>query len=59
MAWVNHDDAQWEPHAFYWLMTVIAAFMAIFVVADFFISWAQGARAASENRHNDVGDCAA
>jgi hypothetical protein len=43
MAWINQDDAQWEPRAFYWLMTVIAAFIAIFAVGDFFISWAQGA----------------
>ena len=27
---------------FYWLATIIAALMFVFVVGDFFIGWAQG-----------------
>ena len=50
MAWID-DDTWWEPRetgfhpgrAFYWLATIVAALMVIFVVADTFISWAQGA----------------
>jgi len=50
MAWI--DDKEWyEPggtglHAgptLYWLATVIAALIAVFAVADFFISWGQDA----------------
>jgi hypothetical protein len=50
MAWI--DDKPWrEPgdnalsagRTLYWLATIIAAVMAIFAVADFFINWAQGA----------------
>jgi hypothetical protein len=51
MAWTNNDDLRWEPgetslnagRTLYWLATMIAAVMVIFAIADFFISWAQGA----------------
>src|SRR5262249_5474012 len=51
MAWTNNDDVRWDPgetslnagRTLYWLATVIAAVMVIFAIADFFISWAQGA----------------
>ena len=50
MAWINEDDARWEPggteltagRVLYWLTTIVAALIVIFAVADFFISWAQG-----------------
>jgi hypothetical protein len=50
MAWIN-DEFRWEPgetsvsfgRTLYWLATIIAALMAVFAVADFFIGWAQGA----------------
>jgi hypothetical protein len=51
MAWINDDGSRREPgeielsvgRILYWLATIVAALMAIFAVADFFISWAQGA----------------
>src|SRR6516162_7415766 len=50
MAWID-DDAWWERrdgglHAgptLYWLATIVAILIAVFAVADFFISWAEGA----------------
>jgi hypothetical protein len=50
MAWTDHEDGGWEPRErglttgdiIYWLATIIAALMLIFVVGDLFISWAQG-----------------
>ena len=53
MAWID-DEARVEPverndtgfhpgRALYWLATMIAAISVIFVIADFFISWAQDA----------------
>jgi len=50
MAW-SDDDAWWEPRdsglnagpTLYWLATIIAILIVVFAVADFFISWAQGA----------------
>ena len=50
MAWTN-DEFRWEPgetspsfgRMLCWLATIIAAIVVIFAVADFFISWAQGA----------------
>jgi hypothetical protein len=54
MTWIDNDDVRWEGdgrqtssgpgpgHIFYWLATIVAALMVIFVVADLFISWAQG-----------------
>jgi hypothetical protein len=54
MAWIDHEDDRWEPRkrglerglttgdVIYWLATIIAALMLIFVVADLAISWAQG-----------------
>jgi hypothetical protein len=50
MAWID-DESRWEPgetgfsagRTLYWLATIIAAIIAVFAVADFFISWAQGA----------------
>ena len=52
MAWI--DDEWWEPgesrqtgftagRTLYWLATIIAAVIVVFVVADVLISWAQGA----------------
>jgi hypothetical protein len=51
MAWI--DDEIWREAAgdtglhagrmLYWLATIIAACIVIFALADFFISWAQGA----------------
>ena len=51
MAWANNDDVRWEPgeislspgRTFYWLATLVATIVVIFAIADFFISWAQGA----------------
>jgi hypothetical protein len=51
MAWTNDHDVRWETgeteltmaRVIYWLATIIAALMFVFVVGDFFISWAQGA----------------
>jgi hypothetical protein len=40
MAWTKTDLT--VGRVFYWLATVIAALMFVFVVGDFFISWAQG-----------------
>ena len=45
------DESRWEPREsgpragrmLYWLTTTVAAFILVFAVADFFISWAQGA----------------
>jgi hypothetical protein len=50
MAWID-DTELWEHcgtglHAgptLYWLATIIAALIVAFAVADFLISWAQGA----------------
>jgi hypothetical protein len=50
MAWID-DESRWEPgetgfgvgRTLYWLTTTIAAIIVVFAVADFFISWAQGA----------------
>ena len=50
MAWTNDHDVRRDAReteltvgrVFYWLATVIAALMFVFVVGDFFISWAQG-----------------
>ena len=50
MAWTNNHDVRWDVReteltvgrVFYWLATVIAALMFVFVVGDFFVSWAQG-----------------
>jgi hypothetical protein len=50
MAWIDHKDDRWEPDerglttgdVLYWLATIIAALMVVFVVADLAISWAQG-----------------
>jgi hypothetical protein len=50
MAWI--DDEMWldagetglrAGPTLYWLATVIAALIAVFALADFFISWTQGA----------------
>ena len=50
MAWIN--DEPWRKpggtglHAgriLYWMTTIIAALIAVFAVADFFMGWAQGA----------------
>ena len=50
MSWIN-DESRWEPGEpwlgagpmLYWLATIIAAVIIVFALADFFISWAQGA----------------
>ncbi len=50
MTWIN-DESRWDPgegglnpsRTLYWLATIIAAIIVVFTVADFFISWAQGA----------------
>jgi hypothetical protein len=50
MAWID-DESRWESgetgfgvgRTLYWLTTTIAAIIVVFAVADFFISWAQGA----------------
>jgi hypothetical protein len=50
MAWID-DEAPWEPgetglragRTLYWLATIIAVVIVVFALADFFISWAQGA----------------
>jgi hypothetical protein len=50
MAWID-DEARWEPREsgpgagrmLFWLATIVAAIILVFAVADFFISWAQGA----------------
>ena len=49
MAWINDNNARWEPElnagrVIYWLTTTVAALIAIFAVADFFINLAEGAR---------------
>ncbi|MGN6750453.1 MAG: hypothetical protein ACTHJS_17855 [Xanthobacteraceae bacterium] len=50
MAWI--DDEIWQEPAdtglhagqtLYWLAAVIAALIVVFALADFLISWAQGA----------------
>jgi hypothetical protein len=57
MAWID-DESWWEPEpprrdagrigfsagrTLYWLASILAAVIVIFVAADVFISWAQGA----------------
>jgi len=49
MAWIDDEagsqsnDTGFHPgRALYWLGTIIAAIMVMFVIADAFISWAQG-----------------
>jgi multisubunit Na+/H+ antiporter MnhG subunit len=50
MAWID-DEAWWESdetglragRTLYWLATIIAVVIVVFALADFFISWAQGA----------------
>jgi len=50
MVWTDHEDDGLEPadrrlHAgnvLYWLATIVAVMIVIFVVADLAISWAQG-----------------
>jgi hypothetical protein len=42
----SFDDDQWRRRfrvgrALYWLATAVATLMVIFVIGDFFISWAQ------------------
>ena len=39
----RRDRAHCGADYLYWLTTIIAALMFVFAVADFFISWAQGA----------------
>lgn len=44
--WEHGERGQTEPSAgrtLYWFATIIAAVIVLFVVADVFISWAQGA----------------
>ncbi len=50
MAWIDHqawdepDGVSFHPgRRLYWLATFIAALIVVFVTADVFISWAQGA----------------
>ena len=48
MAWINDNNARWEPElnagrVIYLLTTTVAVLIAIFAVADFFINWAEGA----------------
>jgi hypothetical protein len=49
MAWNNYRDVRdvgetdlTVGRVFYWLATIIAVLMFVFVVGDFFISWGQG-----------------
>ena len=53
MTWIYNGQVWWEPGAepspwfspgmiFYWLATIVAVLMLIFVFANLFISWAQG-----------------
>ncbi len=50
MAWTNDHDVRWDTveteltvgRVLYWLTTIIAGLMFVFVLGDFFISWAQG-----------------
>jgi len=50
MAWTDHEDDGLEPadrgfktgNVVYWLATIAAALIVVFVVADLAISWAQG-----------------
>lgn len=50
MSWIN-DESRWEPGepwlragpTLYWLATIIAAVIVVFALADFIMSWAQGA----------------
>ncbi len=50
MTWID-DESRWEPgegglspgRTLYWLATIIAVIIVVFAVADFFLSWAQGA----------------
>jgi hypothetical protein len=39
----THDSGLNAGPTVYWLATIIAALIVVFAVADFFISWAQGA----------------
>lgn len=47
-AWID-SETSWQPEALrpgralFWLATLIAAMMVVFVTADVLISWAQGA----------------
>jgi hypothetical protein len=50
MAWTDDEDRRDRGGGglragptVYWLATIIAALIVVFAVADFFISWAQGA----------------
>jgi hypothetical protein len=51
MASIEDQDTRWETgesglnagRTLYWLATTIAALIVVFALADFFISWAQGA----------------
>jgi hypothetical protein len=48
MTWINDDDFLPRPdeintgRVVYWLTSIVAFLIVVFVVADFFISWAQG-----------------
>jgi hypothetical protein len=48
MTWINDDDFLPRPgeintgRVVYWLTSIVAFLIVAFVVADFFISWAQG-----------------
>ena len=50
MAWMDHQNGGWEPRdrgwsagdILYWLATIVAALMLVFIIADLFISWGQG-----------------
>ncbi len=48
MASFYDDDGIWKPRRFwigrglYWLATVIAALMVVFIIGDLAISWGQG-----------------
>jgi len=50
MVWTDHEDDGLESldrglkvgNVLYWLATIVAAMMVIFVVADLATSWAQG-----------------
>jgi hypothetical protein len=55
MAWIDDEDSWWKTResgsnaglnagrTLYWLATIIAGLIVVFAIADFFISWAQGA----------------
>jgi hypothetical protein len=50
MVWSDHEDHGLKPadsgfkagNVLYWLATIVAALIVIFVIADLIISWAQG-----------------